>query len=163
MTDFQAGGRVAMAAKLIGDTLKTEGNGAKAGLLADMVAAGVERLGVKDDDGASLGSVTLCGDGKTAKVANETAFTAWVKKAYPTEIVETVRPAFAKKLLDGATAAGMPVDAEGTVMPGVEMVDGEPYLRCSPTAEAKLRMQETLAGSGLLALTRGKTAEDGAQ
>lgn len=156
MGDMKAAGRTAMAAKLISDMVTAEHKPVKADLLADMLAAGVERVGVTDDAGLKLGAVSLaCADVK-AKVADERAFTAWVAARYPDEMVEVVREAFAKKLLDGATAAGEPIDpATGEVVPGVELAPGEPYLTVRPTADAKARMRETILASGLLQLAAG--------
>jgi hypothetical protein len=156
MGDMKGAARTAMAAKLIADVVTTEHKPVKAGLLTDMVDAGVERVGVADDDGTKLGAVTVaCGDPK-ARVTDDLVFLAWVIDRYPSEIVQQVRDAFTKKLLDAATAAGAPVDAlTGEVVPGVEMVDGEPYLMVRPVAGAKERMRETLIESGLLQLTAG--------
>lgn len=149
-----------MAAKLIGDVMGAEGKAAKSGLLGAMLDQGVERIRVTDDDGTNLGTVTVAAADASARVTDEAAFTKWVQQRFPSEIVPTVRASFRKKLLDEATAAGDPVDAStGEVIPGVEIVPGEPYLSCRPSAEAAGRMRETLRASGLLALTSGEVAE----
>src|SRR5690606_41618909 len=65
----------------------------------------------------------------SARVVDEIAFAAWVAQRYPSEIVQSVRPAFAKRLLDEAAKLGDPVDPQtGEVMPGVEAAQGEPHL-----------------------------------
>ncbi len=58
-------------------------------------------------------------------VTDEKAFTAWVKEKHPTEIVETVNPAYIKALkqIDGAL-----VDAAGEIAPGIEVQVGDPSL-----------------------------------
>jgi hypothetical protein len=156
MSDMKGAARTAMAAQLLSSVITAEHKPVKADLLADMVDAGVERVRVLDDDGLNLGAVTLaCGDPR-AKVVDDRAFLAWVVDRYPGEVVQQVRDAFTKKLLDGATAAGEPVDAlTGEVVPGVELVAGDPYLMVRPAAGAKERMRETLLKSGLLQLPSG--------
>lgn len=78
-------------------------------------------------DGRVLGTVTLT-DGKTgARVTDEAAFTAWVRKHRPDEIVETVRPSYQKAVLAEAKDAGAPVTRDGELIPGVEIVHGDPY------------------------------------
>jgi hypothetical protein len=159
MGDMKAGGRTAMAAKLIADVVTAEHKPAKAGLLADMLDGGVERVGVTDDDGAKLGAVSLTVRGPAPQVVDDRAFLAWVLKRYPDEIVQAVRASFTEKLLAGAKAVGEPIDpATGELIDGVDMVAGEPYLTVRPTAEAKERMRETILASGLLQLTSGDAA-----
>lgn len=156
MGDMKAAARTAMAAKLIADVVKAEHDPAKSDLLTSMLAGGVERVGVVDDDGAKLGAVSVGQRKPAAKVVDSAAFTAWVEREYPDELVRSVRESFAAKLLAGATAANEPIDAmTGVVIPGVEIVAGEPYLTVRPTAEAKERMRDTIIASGLLQLTAG--------
>lgn len=156
MGDMKAAARTAMAAKLIADVVKIEHDPVKSDLLTSMLDADVERVGVVDDDGAKLGAVSVGQRKPAAKVVDSVAFTAWVAREYPGEMVQSVRDSFAAKLLAGATAANEPVDAAtGVVMPGVEIVAGEPYLTVRPTAEAKDRMRDTIIASGLLQLTAG--------
>jgi hypothetical protein len=162
VTDIQATGRAAMAAKLVTDEIKNEGATAKSDLLKQMLDLGVERIRVTGDDKTDLGTVSLASPDAKAKVTDPDAFAKWVQRQYPTE-VETrvvVRPAFEAKLLAAATEAGDPVDiSTGEVIPGVEIVPGEPYLSVRPTAAGRERMRETLRASGLLALTSGEVAE----
>jgi hypothetical protein len=154
VSNLQDVGRTVIAAKLVADVVGAEGRAAKAKLLTDMVEQGVERIRVKGDDNANLGAVSLTAGDPSAKVVDEQAFTDWVTKRYPAAVVPVVVPAFRKKLLDAATAAGDPVDTEtGEVIPGVELIPGEPYLTCRPTDVARERMRETLTTSGLLAIT----------
>lgn len=145
-----------MAAKLIADAVKAEHDPVKASLLAAMRDGGVERVRVADDDGSDLGAVSLGQRKPAAKVTDPQAFTAWVAKNYPGEIVQSVRESFTAKLLAAATATGEPIDtATGAVIPGMELAAGEPYLTVRPTAEAKQRMRDTLLSSGLLRLPSG--------
>lgn len=77
-------------------------------------------------------------------VVDEAAFTAWVAKAYPTEIetVTAVRPAFRAKLLGDAAGRGEPVCAEdGEVIPGVEFRPGGEFRAVSVRPTSALRSQ----------------------
>lgn len=153
MTGMQEAARTTMAAKLIADVVAAEHKPVKSELCALMVDAGVERVRVTDAAGANLGAVSLARSDAKAKLTDPVAFAAWVAVRYPGELMQVVRPAFTAKILDGATAAEAPVDmATGEVVPGVELVAGEPYVTVRPTADAKERMRETLLASGLLQL-----------
>lgn len=159
MGDMQAAARTTMAAKLITDVVAAEHRPAKADLLVLMVDAGVERVRVTDDSGANLGAVSLARSAAKAKLTDPAAFTAWVAARYPGELMQVVREAFTQKILAGATAAEAPVDvATGEVVPGVELVAGEPYVTVRPSADARDRMRETLLSSGLLRLPAGGTS-----
>lgn len=58
-------------------------------------------------------------------VTDERAFVAWVKEHHPTEIVESVNPAYVKAL---KTVGESLVDAHGEVVAGVEVQVGAPSL-----------------------------------
>jgi hypothetical protein len=159
MDDMKSAARTTMAAKLIADVVKPEHDPVKADLLAAMLDGGVERVRVSDDDGLSLGAVSLGQRKPAAKLSDPAAFTTWVAQRYPGELVSSVRDSFTSKLLACATAAGAAVDvATGEEIPGVEICAGEPYVTVRPTPEAKARMAEMLRASGLLQLTTGESA-----
>lgn len=154
---MQAAARTTMAAKLIGDVVAAEHKPVKAELCALMVDAGVERVRVTDDAGTNLGAVSLARAGAKARLADPAAFTAWVAARYPQHLHQVVREAFVRKVLDDATAAEAPVDTStGEVVPGVELVAGEPYVTVRPSPDARERMRETLLSSGLLQLPGGE-------
>lgn len=156
MTDMKGAARSAMAAQLLSSVVTTEHKPVKVGLLADMLAAGVERIRVTDDDGVNLGAISVTAGSPKARIVDDRAFLAWVVDRYPGEVVQMVRESFARMLLEGATAAGEPVDkSTGEVVPGVEIVPGDPYLTVRPAAGAKERMRETVLASGLLQLPAG--------
>lgn len=159
MADMKGAARTAMSAQLLSSVITDEHKPVKVDLLASMLDAGVERVGVTNDDGVKFGTVSVTAGTAKARVVDDRAFLAWVIARYPDEIAQVVRDSFVKKLLDAATEAGEPVDATtGEVVPGVELVDGKPYLTVRPTADAKERMRETLIASGLLQLPSGGAA-----
>ena len=156
MSDVKGAARSAMAAQLVSKLVAEHGAGSKADLLAAMADLGAERIRVTDDDGTDLGAVSITAGRVSAKVTDPAAFQQWVADRHPSELVQQVRESFTKKVLDQAVTAGDPVDAAtGEVIPGVEVVAGEPFLTVRPTSEARSRMRETLRTSGPRGLPAG--------
>lgn len=158
MAEIKNAARLVMATRLITDVVKEETDAAKVVARQLMEDSGAERVRVADEAGNNLGAVTLSNGRTTARVTDQKAFATWVAKKYPTEITVAINPAFQKRLLDAATAAGDPVDglaSDGELIPGVEIRQGDPYLTVRPTDEARDRMRTMLANSGLLALAAG--------
>lgn len=103
-------------------------------VLADQIKAGREVLAteVRDTwkvgtrniaelpDETRVGSVTLTKSRMSAKVVDRDAFTGWVKQHHPTEIEETVRPAY-------ETQIRADIVKTGEAVPGVEITEGDPY------------------------------------
>ncbi|MEU6858853.1 hypothetical protein AB0B28_08275 [Glycomyces sp. NPDC046736] len=157
MTELKTLAREAMAAKLFADEVKARGDAAKERLLYEMTASGAERVRVADEDGTDLGAVSVGAGRTSATVVDEAAFTAWVAETYPDAIVTTVDPDVRLRLLNAAKKAKAPVDTStGEVIPGVDITEGAAYVSARPSAEAKERARELLAGSGLLELAAGQ-------
>lgn len=118
-------------------------------VLADQVKEAIERVQAeaKDalkvgarwpaqlPDGTKIGGVTYAEGSKgKAYVANEHAFTSWVRDNFPTEIetVTRVRPAYQSRVLDEVTAQGGRIDAatgEISDVPGVDIAaDGTAFI-----------------------------------
>lgn len=162
MSDVKQLTQTALFYRVLEGLIKEEIDAAKAAAMQAMDGVGAERVRVTDQSGTNLGAATVSGGRVTARVVDDAALLAWVRRNHPTEVVETVRPAFVKALLDGAAAKAEPGDdtpigPDGEVLPGVELRQGDPYLTIRPTAEAKQRAREMLAASGLLAITDGGT------
>jgi len=157
VTTLQNAARLLMATRLIDGVVREEIDAAKVVAQQQMQATGAERVRVSDEQGHNLGTVTLAAGRVSARVVDEAALLAWVKRNHASEVVETVRESFLRKLLDGAVARAEAGDStavgpDGEVLPGVEVVEGERYVVCRPTPEARDRMRTMLANSGLLAL-----------
>ncbi|MFJ8900001.1 hypothetical protein [Streptomyces sp. NPDC102370] len=104
-------------------------------LEAQYKATGSTKTDALLPDGTKVASVSRQGGERAAQVTDEDAFTAWVRDTYPSEhvieiipaqVVTSVRPAFAAKVLAEATAAGVaryvdPESAELHILPGVEI------------------------------------------
>lgn len=101
-------------------------------------------------NGYPLGFVTLTQGRKTVKVVNEAALVAFVAEHYPTELEQSVRPAFREKLLDQFKRLGALTDPDGVVHDGlIELVEGDPYPMTKLTADADRTMAEFLAAGRL--------------
>ena len=80
-------------------------------------------------DGTRLGKVTKAAGKATPQVVDEAAFLAWVQKNHPTEIQQSIRPAFREKILSTVKAHGQAVDdSTGEIVPGIELRQGNPYI-----------------------------------
>lgn len=155
----------------------TAGRQVFAGILADEVAklskavrAELEphvepdtAVAAKLPDGTRIGKVARSKPSTTARVTDERALLAWVKRNHPSEIltVESVNSAYLSKLLGLAKQNGVAYDtATGEVIPGVEQTTGSAAYRPTATDEGRelvLGRLSELIGDGLLALP---TAED---
>lgn len=71
-----------------------------------------------------IATVTLAGGKPTARVIDEDKFLAWVTENRPTETIERVRESYRKAVLD----KGGVDPSSGEFVPGVEVVDGSPYV-----------------------------------
>lgn len=81
------------------------------------------------DDGTLLGKITKAHGKRTPTVTDEAALIEWVRRTHPSEIVETVRPAYRSRLLASAGRHGDAVDeTTGEIVPGIELRVGDPYV-----------------------------------
>lgn len=97
-------------------------------------------------------------------VVDDDAFTVWVSRRFPTEVVTStvVRPAFARGLLAGAARRGdPPCTGDGEVIPGVVFRPGGQVRSVSLTPSAELSAwldaaaEDIVAGRAPLALPAG--------
>lgn len=151
--------RRALAGKALAAAVLAATDGDREQLFELMCATGAEKVRVRGDDRADFGPVSLIPGRKVATVVDEAAFTAWVARQYPGEMVQSVRPAFADKLRAAAVRLGEPVDeATGAIIAGLRVEAGAPYLRIVPSGEAKRRAVD-LVDSGVLRLSAGDPSE----
>jgi hypothetical protein len=152
----------AVAAKLVADQIKDVEKQAKAELLDACQESGARTIDVTDDDGTKLATVSKAAGKAKAAVVDGDAFEEWIGKNYPDAVttITVIDPDLELRLLNAATAAGEAVDTStGEVIPGVEIKAGSEYITARPTSEAKAKMRDLLAGSGLLELAGGGTDE----
>ncbi|BBC28664.1 hypothetical protein [Mycobacterium phage PR] len=133
--------------------IEREAKAAKEAAKAELVAA----LPFGDTIAGRYGDEVLCkaswskGSSKIV-VVNEAALIAWVKEQHPTEIVESVNPAYMKTL----KAVGENViDGDGEVVPGVEVVTGSPTLSVRSEKNA-LELVAEMVAAGRVSLTELK-------
>lgn len=84
-------------------------------------------------------------------VTDEHELLDWVRRNYPTEIIESVNPAFLTQIERAAKTVGAPIDAAGEVIPGLELQQGDPYVsvRRAPDALATVAF---MLSEGLISL-----------
>lgn len=120
----------------------------------DAAKAELSGLPVGDTVAGRVGDEVLCkvawskGREKLV-VTDERAFVEWVKLHHPTEIVESVNPAYTAGL---ARVGQVAVDADGVVVDGVEVVAGEPFLSVR-SEKAALGLVERLVSEGRVSLS----------
>jgi hypothetical protein len=112
----------AIFAKVIGDEVKKDISKTR-GQLEPAIAPD-EGVAAELPDGTRIGTVKKSKPAKTACVTDYEALLTWVKQHRPGELVQSVNPAFVDALKDRAREHGAPVLADGTVVPGIELVDG---------------------------------------
>jgi hypothetical protein len=95
-----------------------------------------------------LGFVTLA-HGKRSTHVDEEAFTEWIEKRYPGEIVKTVRGSFRTKMLALALKRGALIDDDGEVCDAVTVSHGEPYPTTQLSDEADITIAALLAKGAL--------------
>jgi hypothetical protein len=129
-------GVIAAAAKDRQDEAKAELASLEPG---DTVAAKV--------GGQIVGKATQTKGRSKLAVHDEAAFLEWVKAAHPTEVVEAVNPAFVKSLEARAKELGLGpvIDNQGEVVPGVEIVSGDPYVTVRKEKDAPLLVAQLLS------------------
>lgn len=131
MNDPQTAARKAAAIKVFENVVAAEKAGARSEAVAQLTALGVRLMDILMPDGTAVGTLSISGGKETAKVVDERAFLAWVKKNAPGEVVETVRDSYRKALLKQ-------IQGSGELPDGVELGQGDPYstVRLSKGAEA---------------------------
>ena len=87
-------------------------------------------------------------------ITDEVKLLEWLRKNHPTEIVISPNPAYLKALESTARSVGAVIDNQGEIVPGVELVSGEPYVsvrkeKDSPFVVAQLLSTGRIALDGL--------------
>ncbi len=81
-------------------------------------------------------------------VTNDRAFLAWVKEHHPTEVVESVNPAYLASLKQVGDSV---VDKDGLVADGVDVVQGSPSLSVR-SEKGALELVTQMVAEGLVSL-----------
>jgi hypothetical protein len=126
----------------------------------------IEKVRVPDVDGNELALIHTNNGRWRASVVDFPALLDWVTRRHPSEVqtVQAIRPSYMDKLFNLAIAGqGTAADpTTGEVIPGVEAVQGKPYLSVRKTHLAKERARDVLTTTATAAgyrLTQGEEHE----
>jgi hypothetical protein len=112
----------------VGQALKED----RAALLETMAEDGITGLTARLPDGTTVAKLPYVGGEPRAQVDDNAALVAWMKVNRPgeVEVVETVRPATLKAILDAANTHGAAMDPKtGEQIPGIGFGTGTPYIQ----------------------------------
>lgn len=122
MTDMKTLALQVAVLKDLTDRLAEVTARAREELLAQMEAAGAEKVTAELPGNVKVASVSRAGGHKvTAVVVDEAELLAWVKETRPDEVEERVRPAYRRVLLDE-------LGRKGEEAPGVELTLSSAYV-----------------------------------
>jgi len=117
--------------RALADKVKEASDRAREAMRAELEETGAEKSTAYLPDGTKAATVSYVAGKRTARVTDERALLAWVRKNRPQELEGQIRPAYLSVLLDSAAKRGVCVDeATGEVIPGVEAANGQPFVSC---------------------------------
>lgn len=97
-------------------------------------------------DGQLLGKATMTAGRTRLVVTDEAALLEWLQDRHPTEIVLSANPAYLRLLESTARGVGAVIDNQGELVPGVELVHGEPYVSVRKEKDAPFVVAQLLSG-----------------
>ena len=109
-------------------------------------------------DGQLLGKATMTAGRTKLVVTDEAALLAWLQDHHPTEIVVSPNQAYLKALESTARTVGAVIDSIGEIVPGVELVHGDPYVSVRKEKDAPFVVAQLLS-TGRVALEGLKELE----
>ena len=109
-------------------------------------------------NGKAIGKATMAAGRQRLTITDVRALTEWVRDHHPTEIIESVNPAYMKVLEATAKNLGVVIDNQGEVIPGVEITYGESYVSVRKDKDATGLVAELLT-SGRVSLEGIKAIE----
>lgn len=127
-------GVIAAAAKDRQDEAKAELRQLEPG---DTIAAKV--------NGQLVGKATMANGRAKLVVTDESQLLAFIRDNHPTELVQSVNPAYLKALEAKAKEVGAVIDDQGEFVPGVELVAGAPYVSVRRDKEAPFIVAQLLS------------------
>ena len=105
-----------------------------------------------------LGKATKTAGRTKLVVVDEEKLITWLQYNHPEEIVISPNPAYMRQIEERARSLGQPVDGEGELVPGVELVAGEPYVSVRKQPDAPFVVAQLLS-AGRIALDGLKEIE----
>lgn len=130
---------IADSAKEAKEKLRTEFAQALEDVGADAAKANLE--------GEEIAKVSLIKPKKAAVINDDAAFVKWTKANAPTEIVETVRDAFRRVLLEDIVIQGDDAiyAATGEILTFVSIIDKQPYISTRFQPEGRSKVIDAIA------------------
>jgi hypothetical protein len=132
----------AVAWQIIEQTAKTHKDAAKAELAAlepgDTIAG--------KWDGQLLGKATKTAGRTKLVVTDEQRLVEWLQYSHPEEITISPNAAYLKALESKARDVGQVIDNQGEIVPGCELVHGEPYVSVRKEKDAPFVVAQLLSG-----------------
>jgi hypothetical protein len=102
-------------------------------------------------DGQLLGKATMTAGRTKLVVTDERKLIEWLQYHHPDEIMMSANPAWLRQVEERARTLGQPVDGAGELVPGVELVSGEPYVSVRKEKDSPFIVAQLLS-SGRIAL-----------
>jgi hypothetical protein len=109
-------------------------------------------------DGQMLGKATMTTGRTKLVVTDERALVEWLKEHHPTELIVMPNSAYLKALESQARNVGAVIDDQGEIVPGLELVTGEPFVSVRKQPDAPFVVAQLLSG-GRIALDGIKEIE----
>lgn len=101
-------------------------------------------------DGQLLGKATMTHGKSKVVITDHQQLVEWLQYTHPTEILISANPAYVATLQH---VGGVVIDKDGAVVPGVEVVQGDPYVSVRKEKDAPFVVAQLLSG--------GRVALDG--
>jgi hypothetical protein len=97
-------------------------------------------------DGQLLGKATMTTGRSKIVVTDEKKLIEWLQYHHPDEIVMSINPAYLRLLESRAKEVGGVIDGQGEVIPGLELVNGDPYVSVRKEKDAPFVVAQLLSG-----------------
>lgn len=93
-----------------------------------------------------LGKATMTTGRTKLVITDEQKLVEWLQWHHPEEIVLSANPAWLRQIEERARGLGQPVDSAGELVPGVDLVQGEPYVSVRKDKDAPFLVSQLLSG-----------------
>lgn len=97
-------------------------------------------------DGQLLGKATMTTGRTKLIVTDEQKLLEWLQYNQPDEIVMSINPAYLRLLESRAKEVGAVIDTQGELIPGLELVSGDPYVSVRKEKDAPFVVAQLLSG-----------------
>jgi hypothetical protein len=97
-------------------------------------------------DGQLLGKATMTTGRMKLVVTDEQKLLEWLQYNQPDEIVMSINPAYLRLLESRAKEVGGVIDSKGELIPGLELVHGDPYVSVRKEKDSPFLVAQLLSG-----------------